>query len=914
MEQNTDKKTLSFGKGITNTPSDLLSEDTELLESMGFVYKNGEMRAVQKAKKMFADDDYTEFVGKLIYVYTDIERNEKYYYFFADSMVYNNATFTDVVWVYYSKEQLKAIIFSGEKVHDVSQIGKTLIFATDKGMHYVFLNKDLGTDLPKPSCQIRFTVNEFPKTLRTVCNTDGFTDWWKGTACYDKSNGDLVKIRTEANNQDEPSYYLENLFVYDVSSSKEKYDNFQNAVQGHVNQARLKVKEGKRFAFPFFIRYALELYDGTYERISAPILCIPTSLRNNRFYPAWWNKDKKEWQDCTNYGSRDQWFYTIYAGRMWIKATIPDIGKWSDIVKNFVVFASSEIIPFKIDGKWNVLHPDHQVDGEPVSELTYLDSLSTHVQKKWKWNINGTQAQCVIWPEFKSNEEIKDEMIHKAQFYKLFEMPAIGCVGMEQTADSYIKDGVLETLEEQTQLKKDDYYGWTHKIVDKIYTYNKRLNIFNIQRKPYEGFNYFCSFDEGYGNDSKYEFYVFLKNLGSWVKSDIGPKRILENILYGWFYYPDPQATMLYVREKDGSHKVHKGRYLPLKEHPMLNGAYYCEWMPSFFNLISTDEKSLLDSDNIPSVSEDKYELLNSQIYTSVVNNPFVFEASGDNTVGAGTIQGIMANTEAVSQGQFGQYPLIVFTTEGIYGMGVNSEGLYSNSYPISREVCNNPDSIIPTDKMVYFSSEKGLMAVSGNTVNCMSEQMRGRKPRNFSDIEDVSFIAFLRKCKMAYDYRESLLRIYHPDYKYAYVYNMTDGTFGMIEEADTVVSIVNDYPDNLIQFKNGGIYSLVNKKELNEDEEKYSGRIVTRPLKLGGSIVLKSIRHVKNILDSDNGKIKLKIYGSNDCKHWQQLHSLGGKPWKYYTFDYSISDFSAADSFAGTIVDVQARRNDKMR
>lgn len=111
-------------------------------------------------------------------------------------------------------------------------------------------------------------------------------------------------------------------------------------------------------------------------------------------------------------------------------------------------------------------------------------------------------------------------------------------------------------------------------------------------------------------------------------------------------------------------------------------------------------------------------EVLNSQMFTSVVNNPFVFDASGDNTIGTGKIIGIVANTESVSQGQFGQYPLLVFTDEGIYAMSVTSEGLYGSVHPISREVCNNPDSITPTDRLVYFTSDKGLMAISGGTAN----------------------------------------------------------------------------------------------------------------------------------------------------------------------------------------------------
>ena len=59
---------------------------------------------------------------------------------------------------------------------------------------------------------------------------------------------------------------------------------------------------------------------------------------------------------------------------------------------------------------------------------------------------------------------------------------------------------------------------------------------------------------------------------------------------------------------------------------------------------------------------------------------------------------------------------------------------------------------------------------------------------------------------------------------------------------------------------------------------------------------------------------ISIEIYGSNDCKHWCKLPSVGGKPWKYFTFKYTLQNFKAADAFAGSIVEVQSRREDKMR
>ena len=142
----------------------------------------------------------------------------------------------------------------------------------------------------------------------------------------------------------------------------------------------------------------------------------------------------------------------------------------------------------------------------------------------------------------------------------------------------------------------------------------------------------------------------------------------------------------------------------------------------------------------------------------------------------------------------------------------------------------------------------------------------------------------------------------------------MVDKTFSVVNSGMTAKAVVNDYPDNLIQDIEGNVYSLMAKPDINDDTDNYIGSFTTRPLKLGGSMTLKSLRAVKHLFDSDNGKISMEIYGSNDCKHWCKLPSLKGKGWSYFTFKYTLSNFKASDSFAGSIVEVQNRREDKIR
>jgi hypothetical protein len=106
-----------------------------------------------------------------------------------------------------------------------------------------------------------------------------------------------------------------------------------------------------------------------------------------------------------------------------------------------------------------------------------------------------------------------------------------------------------------------------------------------------------------------------------------------------------------------------------LTEHPALNGAYYFKELPNAPAVLPSA------TGTAPSpINNGETETLDSTVLQSEPNNPFVIKSTGDASVGTGQIVGICSNTKAISQGQFGQFPVFVFTTDGIYTMSVNSD------------------------------------------------------------------------------------------------------------------------------------------------------------------------------------------------------------------------------------------------
>lgn len=886
MERNLDRKTLIFSKGMTNVPSDLLSEDSELAYSQNIIYRNGEMVPIQRM------EPFGTVGGTILFIHKMAD--------FENVITYDRDPGTNKYTIRcYKKSDLKTAIgtFEGDgEVKDAQSVGSTLVISTSNGIMYIKYKgakyKDLGIDIPEPKIKFGFAVTNsvLPKTVSN--NIASFIPSHKqvkyslngdGTINYDK---------------------YDNLYydVIEMPTDVEKYDAVQNSIKGTAAQSINNVKENNYFIYPFFLRYAWKLYDGTYSKISNPIICYPSARRSGNFYV--YQAYTSDWTCMIR--------YEPYYGKLQFRVPLQDLDNWDDIIKELVVFASEGVPQFSIDEDWIFSEPRKydgiRYDGTVSDTYKRVGYYYKHWSESDYNNLLHITPQAFILPKkFKTDDEIIDELTKKTQFYKLFSLKTKSQYmdSFTYDANTVMKDHTVENLTSQEQLPNDDYYGWAKITTDKMYTYNSRINLLGIKRYPFRGFNQFTAVPGRIGEGFTFYTHIVNDGIDAWVKSD-NNDNLCEATIPGWLYYPDPHATEMIIRRTTSDLA---GIRVKLSQHPMLNGSY------AFVSLPTNEEIS--DDEAAPSVDTNACETLDSQIFTSVVNNPFVFEASGDNTVGTGKILGIVANTEAVSQGQFGQYPLLVFTDEGIYAMSVNAEGLYSSIHPISREVCNNTDSITPTDKVVYFTSEKGLMATSGGEAICVSGQLSGGKNRGLPS-DFLPFKTFLENCLIAYDYKASLLRIFNKKTSYHYVYNMVDKIFSISHNYTSSKifcrTVANNYPDNLVQFDDSTVYSLTNIPLAEDDANDYDCVMTTRPLKLGGSTILKSLRGLKHLFDSDTGTVSVTVYGSNNGKDWVKLKSLFGKPWKYFKLEYSFKNFKASDSFAGSIIETQIRREDKIR
>lgn len=280
-------------------------------------------------------------------------------------------------------------------------------------------------------------------------------------------------------------------------------------------------------------------------------------------------------------------------------------------------------------------------------------------------------------------------------------------------------------------------------------------------------------------------------------------------------------------------------------------------------------------------------EVRKNTLKVSAVDNPFYFPTAQTYKF-EGEIKGLASNAEAISTGQFGQYPLFVFTDTGIWAMGVDTsgQGAYTTQSPFSREVCNG--AICPVSGGVVFTTKRGVMAISGGQVTELSKPLDGLEEMlfNFSGalagqifaragyggyekFEPVPIREYIKGesgnvkgesgAKLAYNYLHNEVILSNPaeKYKYSYVYNLDSQTWGMIDTKFDITT--NSYPE-LVVYNNG-------EGKMYIFDDTTTGVVpvvaITRPFTMG-SLDFKRIRQA-GLRTTFEGQLNFYVLGSID-------------------------------------------------
>ena len=968
--------------GYNTVPSDYDSPDGQLACSINLIPEQGALHPILPPKVVAnigsADSDST-----ILYIHETSA--------FKHYITYNKTTH-NLGWRDGLSGQSKDLRYLYNITH-VNSVGNTLIVFTESGMWYLLWSESdyvfLGNELP--DIRVSFGLVGHPR-LYSVSDKDKktFNISFDGIA-----EGDIRSEFSDANKTKITSQVMAKLnkFIADQTVNK------------------------GRFCFPFFVRYALRLYDGSLVHHSAPILMNPSTK------PApivLWNpvSGKKSYTDaeCDIFMVAASLDYQVVGGNY-------DLDKWKDIISSIDVFISKPIYTYDQDGEITGLtdtdnfdtkfigrlyHKNYHRGGYPsfaqsvtedcmLTGISGVDFLDHYLEIPYRRIYpmyfstvkNYYPGESFHLPEF-TDGKISENLKNCCNFYKLHTI-SFEDIKSSDRKDVPIEDDYLQSLLTRESMT-DDYLTHDRLIAETSQAFNSRLNLSGVKRELYSGFAADTLFAFRDATFSKYsttadsittavntlagylEIDIYIKENGrtycvstearsmQWMSEDTYASSedatnhtnpTYQKCSAGcYLFYPNVNAFKMVIRDSmyyTGDNSSFMSQYggiyvVDLKPHDFLNGSfalldyeiqrktnYTSGSVPTISPTTSGQDAGLVDCGN--------------KVYTSEVNNPFFFPLLGINTVGTGKIMGICAAVKALSQGQFGQFPLYAFTDEGVWALETNAQGTYSARQPVTRDVCINAAGITQIDSAVLFPTDRGIMLISGSQLTCISEAINCETPfdiiKHMPHMADlharlehepttdyclpiIPFTEFLKHCRMIYDYVHQRLIVYAVSDTatqftaptYAYVYSFESQQWGMM--FSDIVDNLNSYPEALaINAKN----QLVNFSLLEDTTASVKGMAVTRPLKLDAPDCIKTINNVIQRGLFNRGDVQTVLYGSRDLVNWfvvfsskdHYLRGFRGTGYKYFRL-VSLTDFSVDKSLAGASVQYDVRQNNQPR
>lgn len=805
------------------------------------------------------------------------------------------------------------------RANTVESIGNILVLMGDDITYYLFWNGS-GYDLVG---NFDYEVYVTTRTCHTVLDD-------VRSRIYFDETGNWHRQAVEASLEDNP-VTVANQQVSDTES-REMY----NALVAKLNSLIADTDSKHILRGTCFGVVALQLYDGSYAAISNPFILAP---------------DQRDGLDaCTVHTVTDNGvtkITKIYGFLSTAKYKIRVYKQLTDsmrkIVSGAVLFITRPI------ETWDVDSPNHTGSQTPGSTGDYTFSYERLTADKIRKNIDSLQ------------------------FFKSISIPADHINDANATG---LEVEMVTGAEEHISLADFRRSSFSARV---SYVYNNRLHIAGVTEEFPWQYPFVDHILPTYNNSVGDSWTWFLgRDLPT--AQTIAQVKVVVHFADGrqiyqqgttcWplpplLSFPDRNATRMeiYAYANNNYYKVDKN----LQQSEGFDMAYYLK-------LDADREFSMFENTDITTITEDIY---NDDIATDVqrhneehpvartnnimryseAENPFVFPVTNYVGIGTAGIIGLATSTQPISEGQFGTAPLYVFTEDAIWALTVLDDGTYAPRQPASRDVCINARTITPIDNAVVFATERGIMLISGNTTQCLSEALSGpgepytfepsyqqaraflaleKEPQNvggveqmvdaftYRDVESPDFrIDFMSRAGIFYDYQNQRLVVFNSSGsgKLAYVYSFLSGLWGAAKT--DIKFVTHNYPVPMATF-------------ISEyDGDMHAGHAMThsvytdpcffactRPIKLDAPLSFKTIRAAIVHGRLAYSRIKTALFASNDLDNWTLIntstnHKLRGKlgnPWRYFRLAFTGVLAEVSGSIDGVHIEYDVRWQNQIR
>ncbi len=572
------------------------------------------------------------------------------------------------------------------------------------------------------------------------------------------------------------------------------------------------------------------------------------------------------------------WLLASY-NRLKFKVNTTIDQKYKSLIKSLSIFITPEITLYKTPNAKNY---------EFVGFAHFSDSGTYH------------EVPENYLPPLKTDVELYKELAANQQFYKVKEIPFDELVAgdwIDITDD--LKGKLGDNIVNQDELPVDNMTHHTL-LPQKQMVYNSRLHAIDYKTILSRGWgmDYFLQ-NQGVGqfipsvNTSPGQGWIIKTD----IKTETGLSTVVryqltestaagnsQNEMGPFLSYPDSRAVKMTIIRMTyfGGNWYAYTKEFKLTASETQNFAYFIstDLKPFGFTMQQVGQQPI-----VPAESQ-REQIFRNGMKVSSLNNPFNFPALNTYMIGTGIARNAASNAMRASDGQFGQYPVYVFTSENIYALNVgDGSTVYSNITPISNETPIS-DIICQTPFGVVFVGKRGIFVINGQEVTMLSAQLEEEPVEISISNPEGSFIEFLQTLNnILYNVQKNELILVN-DSNYNYVLNIdTQSWYLSTEKTDYAVK--NVYPELLVlDDKTIKDYSQAGAIGVNVS-------FITRPVYFGIDEVKKLLRCIVRgrIYNMNTGDTQfLSLYGSNDGVNFTQLRAFKIIP-EYQDRDYKDFD-----------------------
>ncbi len=821
----------------------------------------------------------------------------------------------------------------------ITAVGNTLVINTNSNIYFVLYETGdydvLGTDVPMPKIKITAKDADIQDVLIDEYSEDK-NSW--GDSIYTKRLYDeQPKADPEVLSTTDLMNTAANRWTYNTDIDKEKkhYESIQDVINAITNKIKLQDGDNDavgRYGYPVWATYGVHLYDDTVI-FANPVLLDgiyekPYSIIRRTLIPG---------ESRSNLLIKRHHAYTI----QYILESLPENWeKWKDLILSVEIYVSPMIGLDLQDARFARWRPlDDKYNGITKSydqSYFYLSEYRTHygeIVLASRKSDKGTSEDYLT--------RLKESMLYRLETFE-YDTFTSTPQGIPYDIDS-VKKTLTEYIVTQPALDMGTAMQMSDYNISMMSNLNQRLVAVTDgevikHNKLYHTLESFKNIEATAA--AKYlDWYVLVAQTGGSIQYDtLSEKMVLpdtrvesddNNYTVTYIYEVKTDKGLIRVKDNpiafNGRDLVYAAcvarRFAETKKiyavlHKEVAGemvyvgthTYNAEELPSMFSVFNAEESRThilnvgYEQIPIPETTVD-YVKTNNALIVSNVNSVFTFNLANKYTFPSPII-GLGFVTKPLSQGQFGQFPLYVFTEGGIYAMEMNVEGTFVNQHMISREVAI-PGTITSLEQGVLFATDKGLMSIVGSDVTNLSPDMNGKhyvleesvakalsRDDNWKDLvpilqDSTPFMDFVRTSGSMFDYANSrIIMVSSEDPGYHYLLKLDTNTWHKLSSDVVIKRILNSFPKAYAQVELAdGTTALYDySPELsNIKAQTGKGVIITRPFDLGETDVRKSINRLLVRGDFAKAHVQLILLGSMDGRKFTWIPARHGSSWKCF-------------------------------